>query len=90
MLAVKTMCSNKVLKIAATNYGHQPARRRRQAALAYHKQEGATPEPGPRKHCLQNDGCVLFARSKVQRTGRAVFGRVEDTSCGGLGIVMVQ
>ena len=27
-----------------------------QAALAYHKQKGAAPDPGPRKHCLQNDG----------------------------------
>ena len=26
------------------------------AALAYHKQKGAAPDLGPRKHCLQNDG----------------------------------
>ena len=26
------------------------------AALTYHKQEGAAPDPGPRKHCLQDDG----------------------------------
>ena len=42
--------------MAATKHGHQPARRLGWAALAYHKQEGATPHPGPRKHCLQNDG----------------------------------
>ena len=42
--------------MAATKHGHQPARRLGWAALAYHKQEGATPDPGPCKHCLQNDG----------------------------------
>ena len=26
------------------------------AALTYHKHKGAAPDPGPRKHCLQNDG----------------------------------
>ena len=36
--------------------GHQPAQRLGWAALAYHKQKGATPCPGPCKHCLQNDG----------------------------------
>ena len=25
-------------------------------SVAYHNQEGATPDPGPHKHCLQNDG----------------------------------
>ena len=93
--------------MAAKKHGYQPARRLGWAALAYHKQEGATPHPGPRKHCLQNDGkpderfgvrlgtwnigsmsgrgtemceeeedgCVLSARSKVERTRSAVFGR---------------
>ena len=42
--------------MAATKHGHQPAQRLGWATLAYHKQEGATPDPGPRKHCLQNDG----------------------------------
>ena len=42
--------------MAATKHGHQPAQRLGWAALAYHNQEGATPDPGPRKHCLQNDG----------------------------------
>ena len=42
--------------IAATKYGYQPGQRLGWAALAYHKQEGANPDPGPRKHCLQNDG----------------------------------
>jgi len=42
--------------MAATKYGHQPGQRLGWATLAYHKQEGANPEPGPRKHCLQNDG----------------------------------
>ena len=42
--------------MAATKYGHQPGQRLGWAALAYHKQEGANPDPGPRKHCLQNDG----------------------------------
>ena len=42
--------------MAATKHGHQPVQRLRWAALAYHKQEGATPDPGPCKHCLRNDG----------------------------------
>ena len=41
--------------MAATKHGHQPAQRLGRAALAYPRQEGATPDPGPRKHCLQND-----------------------------------
>ena len=36
--------------------GHQPAQRLGWAALAYHKQKGATPDSGPCKHCLHNDG----------------------------------
>ena len=52
----KTMCFNKILMMAATKYGHQPGQRLGWAALAYHKQEDANPDPGPRKHCLQNDG----------------------------------
>ena len=107
MLPLKTTCSDKMLMMAATKHEHQPARRLGWAALAYHKQEGATPDPGPRKHCLQNDGkpderfgvrvgtwnigsmsgrgtevceeeedgCVLSARSKVERTRSAVFWR---------------
>ena len=35
--------------MAATKHGHQPPRRLGWAALAYHKQEGATPDPGPYK-----------------------------------------
>ena len=42
--------------MAAKKHGYQPAQRLGWATLAYHKQEGATPHPGPRKHCLQNDG----------------------------------
>ena len=42
--------------MVATKHGHQRAQRLGWAALACHKQEGATPDPGPRKHCLQNDG----------------------------------
>ena len=42
--------------MAATKHWHQPARRLGWAALAYHKKEGATHDPGQRKHCLQNDG----------------------------------
>jgi len=42
--------------MAGTKQGHQPAQRLGWAALAYPKQEGATPDPGPHKHCLQNDG----------------------------------
>ena len=42
--------------MAATKHGHQPAQGLGWAALAYHKREGATPHPGLRKHCLQNDG----------------------------------
>ena len=55
MLPVKTTCSNKILMMAATKHEHQPAGRLGWATLAYHKQEDATPDPGPRKHCLQND-----------------------------------
>ena len=56
MLPVETTRSNKTLITIERKYGHQPARRLGWAALAYHKQKGATPYPGPRKHCLQNDG----------------------------------
>ena len=42
--------------MAARKHGHQPAQRLGWAALAYHKQKGAAPDPRPRKHCFQNDG----------------------------------
>ena len=42
--------------IAAKRLGHQPDQRLGWAALAYHKQKCATLDPGPYKHCLQNDG----------------------------------
>ena len=42
--------------ITARKHGHQPAQRLWWAALAYHKQKGAAPDPGSCKHCLQNDG----------------------------------
>ena len=42
--------------MAAKRLGHQPAQRLGWAALAYHKQKCAAPDPGPCKHCLQNDG----------------------------------
>ena len=42
--------------MAAKRHGHlQPAQRLGWAALAYHKQKCATPNPGLCKHCLQND-----------------------------------
>ena len=56
MLPLETMRSNKTLMMTAGRHGHQPAQRLGWAALAYHKQKGATPDLGPRKHCLQNDG----------------------------------
>ena len=56
MLPVKTTCSNTIFMMETTKHGHQPARRLGWAAYAYHKQEGASPDPGPCKHCLQNDG----------------------------------
>ena len=41
----------------AEKHGHQQlAQMLAWAALAYHKQKGATPELRPCKHCLQNDG----------------------------------
>ena len=40
----------------ARKHGHQVAQRLGWAAFAYHKQKGAAPDPGPGKHCLQNDG----------------------------------
>ena len=55
MLPVKTTCSNKILMMAATKHGHQPARRLGWAALAYHKQEGAIPDPG-----LQSTACTMM------------------------------
>ena len=42
--------------MAATKQGHQPSQRLGWASVAQHNQEGATPDPGPHKHCLQNDG----------------------------------
>ena len=42
--------------MAAQKHGHQPAQRLGGATLAYHKQKGATPDSGLRKHCLHNDG----------------------------------
>ena len=90
--------------MAASKHGHQPAQRLGWATLAYHKQKGAAPDPGPCKHCLQNDGkpdewfgvrvgtwnlesmsgrgtevceedgCVLPARSEVERTRSLVYG----------------
>ena len=48
--------SIKVLMMTARKHGHQLAQRLGWAALAYHKQKGAAPDPGPCKHCLQNDG----------------------------------
>ena len=42
--------------MTAGKHGRQPAQRLGWAALAYQKQKGATPDLGPRKHCLQNDG----------------------------------
>ena len=56
MLAIETMRSNKTLMMTAGKHGHQPAQRLGWVALAYHKQKGATPDLGPHKHCLQNDG----------------------------------
>ena len=44
MLPVKTKFYYKILMMAATKYGHQPAQRLGWAALAYHKQEHATPD----------------------------------------------
>ena len=40
---------------ASQKHGHQPAQRLGCAALAYHKQKGATSDSGPSKHCLHND-----------------------------------
>ena len=42
--------------LVATKQGHQPTQRLGCTTLAYHKQEGAAPDPGLRKHCLQNGG----------------------------------
>ena len=50
------MHSNKTLMMTAGKHGHQPAQRLGWAALDYHKQKGATPDLGLRRHCLQNDG----------------------------------
>ena len=41
--------------MAASKHGHQPAQRLGWATLAYQKQKDAAPDPGPCKHCLQND-----------------------------------
>ena len=100
----KTMCFNKILMIAATKYGYQPGQRLGWAALAYHKQEGANPDPGPRKHCLQNDGKpdewlgVRVGTWNIRWRGQGarflgVKGRRYKWWCGnsdGVGIVMVQ
>lgn len=56
MLPVETMRWNKTLMMTPGKHGHQPAQRLGWAALAYHKQKGATPDLGLHKHCLQNDG----------------------------------
>ena len=45
-----------VLSLVRQRLGPQQAQRLGWAALAYHKQKGATPDSGPRKHCLHNDG----------------------------------
>ena len=42
--------------MAATKHGLQPSQGLGWPALGYHKQEGATPQPGLRKHCFRNDG----------------------------------
>ena len=44
------------------------------AALAYHKQKGATPDSGLHKHCLHNDGKPdeWLGVRKVQLTGMMV------------------
>ena len=42
--------------MAARKHGHQLAQRLGWAALAYHKQKGVAPDPGPSKYRLQNDG----------------------------------
>ena len=42
--------------MAAKKHGHQPAQRLGWATLAYYKQKGAAPDPGPCEHCLQNHG----------------------------------
>ena len=42
--------------MALRRHGHQPAQRLGWATLAYHKQKGVAPDPGPCKNCFQNDG----------------------------------
>ena len=56
MLPIETTHSNKIPIMIERKHGYQPAQSQGWAALAYHKQKGAAPDPGPCMYCLQNDG----------------------------------